>query len=441
MQLNPDTLLQGGKYRIDHTLGQGGFGITYVVEHTVFGEMMAMKEFFMKDVCNRDADTSRVSVPSIGSQDMVARFKAKFIKEAKTIRRLNHPGIVKIHDVFEENGTAYYVMEYLPDGSLNDWVRAHGAMPEAKALGYIRQIGSALSYAHAQRVMHLDVKPSNIMLDGDRAVLIDFGLAKQYTESGEQTSSTPVGISHGYAPVEQYQDGGVKEFSPATDVYSLGATLYMLVTGTVPPSSLTVAQTGLPAFPTGISEPVQNAIKTAMRFLKQDRPQSVDAFLSLCDLPGDETRFAPGGDDPPVSPVRSNPSGPYAENRLPIFTIAFLAICTLVGLVIVVWLFWVFSGLMDDPSPEYIPIFLGLLACDVGLFMLLFQKKKGFWLLVGGSLLCIILFLVTSNIADGFIEWGAFFVFSGQQLLLVGATYAVLRIKNKRGISGWELLS
>ncbi len=439
MQLNPDTLLQGGKYRIIRTLGQGGFGITYVVEHTIFGEKMAMKEFFMKDVCNRDADTSKVSVPSIGSQEMVARFKAKFIKEAKTIRRLNHPNIVKIHDIFEENGTAYYVMEYLPDGSLNERVKAHGAVPEAKALGYIRQIGSALSYAHAQRVMHLDVKPSNIMLDGDRAVLIDFGLAKQYTESGEQTSSTPVGISHGYAPVEQYQDGGVKEFSPTTDVYSLGATLYMLVTGTVPPSSLNVAQTGLPAFPAGISGPVQNAIKASMCFRKEERPQSVQAFLSLCDLPDDETHIHTVRATSQAPIAHPAPSGPYAENRLPVFTICYLAIGTIVGSMVIAGLYWLYFVIYKDYhlTPIAIPVLLSAFVGDVGVFMLLFQKKIGFWLLGGGGFLCVLLFLI----GEGPVPWWLVGVLFVALLLIIGMTYAVLRIKNKRGVSGWELLS
>lgn len=435
MQLNPNTLLQGGKYKIVRSLGLGGFGITYEVEHTIFGEKMAMKEFFMKDVCNRDADTSEVSVPSIGSHEMVARFKAKFIKEAKTIRRLNHPNIVKIHDIFEENGTAYYVMEYLSGGSLNEWVKAHGAMPEARALDYIRQVGSALSYAHGQMVMHLDVKPANIMLDENRAVLIDFGLAKQYTESGEQTSSTPVGISHGYAPVEQYQDGGVKEFSPTTDVYSLGATLYMLVTGTVPPSSLNVAQTGLPAFPAGISEPVQNAIKASMCFRKEDRPQSVEAFLSLCDVPDEETRIRPGGDKPPIVPMRMDLPENVVENHLPIFTVGYLAIAAFSGITASI-------GLIQDNPPRIsflalLPVLIGV----VGIFLLLFQKKKGFWFLVGGGISFVLLCLI--GLALDVVPISLFLI--GLMLvaliLFILVTYGVLRIKNKRGISGWELLS
>ena len=162
---------------------------------------------------------------------MVNRYRDKFIKEARALAKLRHRHIVRIIDVFEENNTAYYVMEYIAGGSLGDKAKG-AALPEADAVRYIRQVASALDYVHSRHMMHLDVKPSNILLNSDgEAILIDFGLSKQYDMSGEQTSSTPVGISHGYAPMEQYKRGGVGTFSPATDIYSLGATLYKLVTG------------------------------------------------------------------------------------------------------------------------------------------------------------------------------------------------------------------
>ena len=283
MELNTGHLLAGGRYRIERVLGQGGFGITYLAEQTGLARKVAIKEFFMKELCNREGDTSHVTVPSMGSREMVDRFREKFIKEARAIARLSHKHIVRIIDVFEENNTAYYVMEYVGGGSLGE--KSKGcALPEEVAVRYIRQVASALDYVHSQRMMHLDVKPGNVLLNSDdEAVLIDFGLSKQYDMSGEQTSSTPVGISHGYAPLEQYKRGGVGTFSPATDIYSLGATLYRLLTGETPPEAGDVNDEGLPALPGNVSAPVRKAVEAAMQPRRKDRPQSIDEFIALLD--------------------------------------------------------------------------------------------------------------------------------------------------------------
>ena len=281
MNLKTGHQLAGGRYRVERVLGQGGFGITYLAEQTGLARRVAVKEFFMKELCNRDSDTSHVSIPSIGSREMVDRFRQKFIKEARALAALNHKHIVRIIDIFEENNTAYYVMEYVDGGSLSDKVKA-GALPEADALRYIRQVATALNFVHGKRMMHLDVKPSNILLnENDEAVLIDFGLAKQYDDAGSQTSTTPVGISHGYAPMEQYKRGGLGTFSPATDIYSLGATLYKLVTGLTPPEAGDVNDDGLPALPQHISASVRAAVEAAMQPRRKDRPQSIGEFLSL----------------------------------------------------------------------------------------------------------------------------------------------------------------
>ncbi len=278
MELKAGAVLQQGKYRILSVLGQGGFGITYLAEQSLLGRKVAIKEFFMKDLCNRDADTSQVTVGSVGSRELVDRFRQKFIKEARNIASLEHKHIVPIIDVFEENGTAYYVMKYFSGGSLS----FNSAIPEDVALRYTNQLASALRFIHQKRMMHLDIKPSNILLDDeDNVVLIDFGLAKQYDNAGQQTSTTPVGISHGYAPIEQYRSGGVSAFSPATDIYSLGATLYKLLTGTTPPEAMDIVATGVPACPANVSAETWNAVKSAMQPAASSRPQSVDEFLML----------------------------------------------------------------------------------------------------------------------------------------------------------------
>ena len=280
--LNEGCVIKNGEYRIIRTLGQGGFGITYEAEQISLGRKVAIKEFFMKEYCSRDAGNSHVTIPSEGSRELVDRFRSKFVKEARMIASLNHPNIVRIHDVFEENGTAYHVMEHLPGGSLKEYIENSGALTAEDAEKCIREICSALVYIHSQNILHLDIKPSNILFDkSGSAVLIDFGISKHYDESGGQTSTTPTGVSKGFAPLEQYQQGDVSCFSPATDIYSLGATLYNMVTGTVPPDANIVNEDGLPELDSKIPLNFRNAILHSMQPRRKDRPQSIQEFLSL----------------------------------------------------------------------------------------------------------------------------------------------------------------
>ena len=289
MHLRIGSALQGGKYRVEQFLGLGGFGITYIAIQVGLNRKVAIKEFFMKDICNRDASTSHVSVPSVGSKELVEKYKKKFIKEAQMIAGLSHENIIKIHDIFEENGTAYYVMEYHSGDSLKQLVDLRGKLSESDSLYYIRQVASALSYLHKRSINHLDVKPGNILLSSENnAVLIDFGLSKHYDDGGKQTTTTPVGISQGYAPQEQYKKGGVGEFSPSTDIYSLGATLFKLLTGKTPPEASDVSDFGLPSLPVAISASTRNAVKQCMQPRRLDRPQSIEEFLKLLDGGGDE---------------------------------------------------------------------------------------------------------------------------------------------------------
>lgn len=283
--LRENTTLQSGKYRIIKVLGQGGFGITYLAEQVMLGRKVAIKEFFYKECCDREDGTSHVALGTQSNRETVQRFMNKFLKEARTISQLDHPNIIKIHDIFEENNTAYYVMEYIEGENLSELVKRQGALPEATAVAYIKKVADALAYIHARSINHLDVKPGNIMLrqHDQQIVLIDFGLSKQYDAVGSQTSSTPIGVSQGYAPVEQYSPGGVPVFSPATDIYSLGATLYWLIVGNTPPSAHEVLNDGIRSFPTYVPLFIRKAIRCAMRPKKADRPQSVNAFLKMLD--------------------------------------------------------------------------------------------------------------------------------------------------------------
>jgi len=285
MQLKSGAILQGGRYRIVDSLGRGGFGITYLAEQVMAKRRVCIKEFFPKDYYKRDGDTGALTLSSDGFGEMMGKFKAKFVKEAKTIAHLDHPNIIHILDVFEENNTCYYVMDYIEGESLSERVKRGGAMSERDAVAYIRQVASALGYIHERTINHLDVKPGNIMVreEDNRAILIDFGLSKHYdATSGEATSTTPVGVSHGFAPMEQYQDGGVSTFSPETDIYSLGATLYFLVTGNVPPQATVVAEQGLPNLD-GLSSNIRKAIEISMSYWRKDRPHTIKDFLALLD--------------------------------------------------------------------------------------------------------------------------------------------------------------
>ena len=323
-ELKTGVLLQSGKYIIEKSLGQGGFGITYLAEQTNLGRKVCIKEFFMKEYGERTAApkedsqetvlTDGVSSPKQGQKDndatvltgvsavtsaaaaIMGRYREKFVKEARTIARLDHPGIVRIHDVFEENGTAYYVMDFIEGENLNDLVKREGALPEERALGYIRQVADALSYVHGHNIMHLDVKPANIIVrkSDDKAILIDFGTAKQYDSEGTQTSTTPVGLSVGYAPIEMTKPGGVQTFSPETDVYSLGATLYYLVTGQNPPDASERMEMIMEGekfqLPDSISNSTAEVIEQSMQARKK-RIQNVNGFLELLNSDGEKRRL------------------------------------------------------------------------------------------------------------------------------------------------------
>lgn len=294
-ELKSGAHLQGGKYIIEKVLGQGGFGITYLAEQINLGRKVCIKEFFMKEYGERtaakasdDDETVLAAVSPVTSAagEIMERYRVKFVKEAKTIARLDHPGIVRIHDVFEENGTAYYVMDYIEGESLYEKVKRDGALDENRALEYIHQASEALAYVHSNNIMHLDFKPANILIrkSDDKAILIDFGTSKQYDSDGSQTSTTPVGLSAGYAPLELMKVGGVQTFSPETDVYSLGATLYYLVTGQNPPDASErmemIMEGETLSFPANISNTVTNAIEKALQSRKK-RPQTVAEFLGL----------------------------------------------------------------------------------------------------------------------------------------------------------------
>lgn len=273
------TLLRGGTYRIERVLGQGGFGITYLAIEPDLERYVAIKEFFPKDFCDRTSDATSITLGSTGASELVSRLKSKFIKEARNIVKFNHSNVIRVLAAFEENNTAYYVMDYVEGESLRELVRTQGPLPVERAVRYVTEIGRALEYIHSQKVSHLDVKPANIMLreNDDTPVLIDFGLSKQYDSNGGQTSTTPVGFTHGFAPLEQY--AGVPEFSPKVDLYALAATLYYLITGNTPLQASTLLDSEL-TFPANFPAHLMQPILKAMSVTPALRQPSVASFLA-----------------------------------------------------------------------------------------------------------------------------------------------------------------
>ena len=283
------------EYVIEKFLGSGAFGMTYLATTEVEFEgslgkiktkvRVAIKEFFMKDYNGRSGNI----VTQTGVGKTYERYKRKFEKEALSLSRLRHPNIVKVLESFQENNTIYYSMEYLEGGSLNEWLMNHGALSEQEAMKCISQTASALSYMHGNNMLHLDVNPKNIMLDSKgNYIVIDFGISKQYDENGNPVSSiATIGAgTPGFAPVEQMDYREKKQIPVTMDVYALGATLFMLLTGKCPPVASEVLSSGLPLSELkakGTSQHCIDCIKTAMNPLPNGRYQTVvDLTNALC---------------------------------------------------------------------------------------------------------------------------------------------------------------
>lgn len=285
------TILKGTSYSyfIERTLGQGSFGITYMASVKMAGALgaidtnikVAIKEFFMRDINGRSDST----VTSGSKGGIYDEYKRKFTREALNLSKLQHPNIIKVIESFEANNTIYYVMEYIGGGSLDDYIAKNNSLKEDEAIRIIKQIGTALSFMHDNKMLHLDLKPSNIMMkESGEVVLIDFGLSKQYDEKGEPESSTKVGAgTPGYAPIEQanYREG--KGFPVTMDVYALGATMFKMLTGIRPPEASDILNDGFPLYELQehqVSERTSASIAKAMAPTKKDRYSSVENFTN-----------------------------------------------------------------------------------------------------------------------------------------------------------------
>ncbi len=282
-QLQPNTTLQGGKYKIERVLGQGGFGNTYIATNTVFDDHVAIKEFFMQGVNDRDENSGTVTIGVESNTQQFDEQKEKFKKEARRLWKLKNEHIVKVHDLFEENGTAYYVMDYIDGESLAEKLKRTGKpMSEQDIKKLLPQILDALKEVHQNEIWHLDLKPGNIIVDKlGNAYLIDFGASKQIRANGSMTTSTALCYTPGYAPNEQI--GQIYDrFGPWTDIYALGATIYNLLTNKKPPMAIDIEEDGEKAFdfPSNVSENMRKMVVWMMQPKRKARPQSVEEILS-----------------------------------------------------------------------------------------------------------------------------------------------------------------
>ena len=284
----PDALANGtllaGTYAVEDVLGQGGFGITYSCHDQILDRRVAVKEFFPSGCRRQDAEVA----PARGLSDAGFReARAQFLAEARTLARCHHVGIVGVHAAFEANSTAYMVMELLHGKTLSQLLSARGgAMNEAEAVGIIERVGEALQFVHYQNLLHRDIKPDNIIVcDDGRVMLIDFGTARETIQDVVQGQT--VMVTPGYAPLEQYARQAKR--GPFTDVYSLAATLYQLLTGQMPPAAsdraLGVQLRDVRETKPQISASVAFATQSALQMEIAKRPQSVREFLDLLHAP------------------------------------------------------------------------------------------------------------------------------------------------------------
>lgn len=315
-QLQPGTVIHGthNDYRIERVLGQGSFGITYVANVRLKGRlgaiestaMVAIKEFFLRDVSSRNG----LRVFSVSDSTLCSDYRRDFLREAQNLSRLDNDHIVKVLETIEENDTVYYVMEYLSGGNLDQHILSHGKLSCREALDIAIQIGEALKCMHAQHMLHLDLKPLNVMRGEDgHIVLIDFGLSKCFGADGQPESSTRIGQgTTGYAPIEQHSFKKADGFMPTLDIYALGATLFKMLTGCVPPEASVVLNEGLPVdelSSAGVPPAIIALVERAMQPLRRMRHQTVGEFV-------DEARrllaSAPSSVGRPASPSADVPT-------------------------------------------------------------------------------------------------------------------------------------
>lgn len=267
-----------GKYQIGRVLGSGGFGITYLAMDGQLDRRVALKEFFPSGLVVRGFD--RVAVSSNSTEDELSfhRGLSRFFREGQILAKFDHPNIVRVIEVFEANGTAYLVMEFLDGMTLKSWLSQVGQFETSKALEVMAFMVDALRAAHAVDVVHRDLKPDNVYITRQgRTLLIDFGGAKELTSDGDKSMDAM--FAHGYAAPEQYSADSDK-IGPWTDVYACGATLFKILTGETVRSALDRFSEDPPLnwSQTSVPKSVRFAVSKALKLNRSERFQTIQEF-------------------------------------------------------------------------------------------------------------------------------------------------------------------
>src|SRR3989440_5977502 len=291
-------------YVLERVLGQGGFGITYLARDTTRDRAVAIKEYLPVEVATRRTDAS-VSSRTVEHDERYRWGLERFIREARTLARFDHPNIVRVLSVFELNNTAYMVMRFEEGETLAALLERRQALGETELMRVLLPILDGLELVHNAGFIHRDIKPDNIHIRSDGTpVLLDFGSAR-YALGHSRTVT--ILVAPGYAPFEQYYSSGESQ-GPWTDIYSLGATAYRAIAGRAPLDAIarskgilgSTQEILVPATVVGsgrYSECFLKAIDRALSFGEKDRPQNIAQWRE--ELAGDtaitamRTRSAP----------------------------------------------------------------------------------------------------------------------------------------------------
>lgn len=277
-ELQPGTILCGGKYTVEQKIGEGGFGITYKALQGGLNRTVCIKEYFPAGKCARATHARTVYVQG-ASETIFEKYRQAFVKEAKMLATLHHPNIVEVIDVFDENNTSYMVMAFIEGKSLQSIVDSRGRLPYPEAVNYIAQVTNAVGYIHDRHILHRDIKPDNIMITADyKAILIDFGSAREFEQDKTQVHTSM--LTHGYAPTEQYTSNSRK--GSYTDIYAIGATMYFVLTGHVPleaAARLTEPMAAPKDLVPDIPDEANRTILKAMQLKAENRHQTVQEFM------------------------------------------------------------------------------------------------------------------------------------------------------------------
>ncbi len=304
-----------GRYLVGNVLGEGGFGITYVGLDTTLLKRVAIKEFYPSGAANRTNSISEEIIVTQGREGFFNKGVERFLFEAKNVAAFSEEeGTVDVLDYFQENGTAYIVMEFLDGQNLKDYVNANGCFKLEELVTLMLPLMKSLSYMHKKGIIHRDISPDNIMYTKrGKLKLMDFGSARYYTNEERKMS---VILKQGFAPEEQYRQNG--EQGPHTDVYALCATIYACITGSVPESSLdrlvedtlkTPSQRGASVLPYQ-----EKALMHGLALSRKNRTPDMDTLIKEFTTPIMDFEATTAADNS-QQPVAPPPVAPNSRNN------------------------------------------------------------------------------------------------------------------------------